>query len=535
MKNLSKITLFAALVLASLGWHACTSDWRDAELAEHTADYAFPLFNTDLFFKDLIVNVLNEENLTDTLIFNADNTMRLIYSGDVAEKRADSLFAFTVQDLPAPILDTLFYAPLPIQDSIEFTKAVASGGRIFVSARNYGSEDITYTFTIPQFTKNGVPFTWRDTVPKNTINFNVVASPPIPIDGYTLLLGPKNSIYCKYDARLPNGNRVLMTSPNPIFPGLAIAIQGFKFSYVEGYWKNQVYPLDQDTIDIDINAANLRGNITIKDPKVTVNVTNSFGFPTRGVLDLLRFYDKDGKAYDLQSQIAKDGIDFAYPPLTQVGKTAKSSFSFDGTNSNIAQIFNAQPVRMVYKMEGIANAEDDKTLIGFLTDSSFVRVGVTVDLLLEGSAQDFGADQTLPLDFGDFGSGSGSGNKLVDDIEDVEFKLVTENQMPVSTSLQIYFQNENGVTLDSLFQNGLTKIADAAEVNAQGFPAGTKRVETFIPMSKARFDVVRNAKQAFLKTFFTTTEDANGTAKTVKLLSTNSTKVKMGVRMRVKN
>jgi len=64
---------------------------------------------------------------------------------------------------------------------------------------------------------------------------------------------------------------------------------------------------------------------------------------------------------------------------------------------------------------------------------------------LEGSVRNFGAEQVMNLDFGEFGSLDSAG------VEEVEFKLVTENSAPITSNAQIFFRDENGNAIDSLF------------------------------------------------------------------------------------
>jgi hypothetical protein len=200
-------------------------------------------------------------------------------------------------------------------------------------------------------------------------------------------------------------------------------------------------------------------------------------------------------------------------------------FYFDDTNSNIEEIFNAQPVQMIYQVNGLANADDNQTLVGFLTDSSSVRMNVKVELLLEGQLKNFGADQTIALDFGDF-----AGETL---FEEAEFKLVTENTMGLSTNLQVYFRDASGNTIDSLFADGPKEVIQAAPVDPNtGINTGSTRTETFIPFTADRFERLRKeAKSAFLKTAFTSAQD--GTVP-VKVLTNQSAVVKMGARVKRK-
>ena len=83
--------------------------------------------------------------------------------------------------------------------------------------------------------------------------------------------------------------------------------------------------------------------------------------------------------------------------------------------------------------------------------------------------------------------------------------------------------------IDSLFTGGAKEIIRAAPIDANGVAIGVTRTEEFIPMSAERFDRIRLAKDAFLKTSFTTAE---GGDKFVKLLATDKIVVKMGLKVK---
>jgi hypothetical protein len=514
---------------------SCTKDkFTNAELASHNADYAFPLFTTDLAFKDLIVNVLDDSSNTDQLIFNADNTIRLTYSSEVASKKATELFDF-IKQLVVPIDNISSCYPLKAPNGVDFKKANIKGGSmIFGFVYGPTSQEISGTVTIDQMYRNSSAFTYDFVLPAHNLPTKTLFLPSIDMNGL-LLTSTNDSICLTYQARFADGTPTTIP-PSAVSPTAigGIYITNMEISYLEGFWGFQSYPLDLDTIDIDINQSNLRGDIKVRDPKVTITVTNSYGFPTRGKVKYLRFVKPNGELLELESSVISDtgGIDWAYPSfaLGEIGQTKYDSFSFDGSNSNIAEIFNSQPIKLIYEIEGIANAQNDTTLIGFITDSSTVSFGVKVDLLLDGSVKDFEADQTLDLDFGDYA------NLDKYKIDSVIFKLVTENKMPVETALQVYFQDENGGTLDSLFQSGLHVISKATSVDANGFPQGQERVESYIPMSYDRFDRVKNAKKAYLRTAFSTTPEpiVMGMPPFVKLTTDMATKVKMGLRIKLK-
>lgn len=517
--------LLPALLLGSLYTSCKKTGLDNADLAEHTAEYAFPLFSTTLNLKDLMFQVLNDTLSGDTIVVNQDNTMTLYYSGDVAEKPATDIFEFLKfpPNTPIPVLDTLYSFPFKVPDSVTIHRADVLTGQLYVLVNNALSDTVTGAFYIPQMSKNGVVFKH----PFKLAPGKGEISKEYDLAGYSLI-SQNNTLQFRYEAYLPDGTRVKLPDAPSGIPGVGLLLNNFTLSYVEGYWGYSEYPLTLDTIDIDINQTSLKGNVTVKDPKVTMTVANSWGFPTRGVVKYLSFIGKDGQEYKLESTVFNgDSIDFNYPSWAagEIGQTKYTYIVLDANNSNIVDIFNAQPTQLIYEVAGISNAERDPTITGFLTDKSTISLGVSVELVLEGTAKDFGAEQTLDLNFGDYGDIDTS------HIEEVEFKLVTENETPISSALQLYFLDENGAATDSLFRSEPQFIMQAAPIDANGNATGQQRTETFVPMDIDRFDRVRQSKQLLLRTFFTTANDGQTS---VKLLATQRSTIKMGLKVRTR-
>ncbi|MDO8368029.1 MAG: hypothetical protein Q7T20_14605 [Saprospiraceae bacterium] len=516
--------LALAITLGIALWSACKkSDFQDVELGDHTAEFAFPLFTSDLLLKDLLFSTLNDTLSGDTVFVNADNTMTLFYSGDVAEKPASDIFKFLENPLPIPLYDSVIINPISAPGGVTIRVADILSGNIGFVLNNTTPDTLSGYFEVPQMSLQGVSFKVSFVVPPN-VTWN---SGPLSLAGYHLE-SSNNTLTFKYFAYRPDGVRVRIPMPGG-FDVLAITF-GLKFTYVEGYWGFQWYQLTRDTIEIDINQTELKGDLKVKNPKVVMRISNSWGFPTRGQIKYLSFIGQQGEEIPLIStgvfeHDSFDYKDFAYPSwaLNEVGQTKYTDITLDSSNSNIADIFNSQPTRLIYEVDGISNAQLDPNLIGFITDKSTIKLQLRVELLLEGSIKNFGAEQVLNLDFGEFGSLDSA------DVEEVEFKLVTENGTPISSDVQIYFRDASGQYIDSLFLGGPKELIRAAPIDANGVASGITRTEEFIPMSAARFDNISKAKDAFLKTSFTT---ANGGETFVKLLATDKIVVKMGMKVK---
>ncbi len=520
-------TIFRAslcfLLLTGL-WSACKkNDFQDIDLADHSAEFAFPLFTTELFLKDLLGQVLNDSLSNDTLVVNPDGTMTLFYTGDVAEKKATDIFTF-FQNGFFPLTDSITTTVLQLPIGVTIKRADLNSGTLGFILTNQFGETLNGRFEVPQLTKNGEILTFPFSVPPTTGQAWV--SGPIDLTGYTLN-GSSNELTFIYYAYLADGTRVkILPNTSSGLSNVFVTFLNLKFSYFEGNFGYAAYPLTRDTIDIDINQTNLDGNVTVKNPKITIRIANSWGFPTRGIVRYLSFIGQNGEEYKLETTaFAQDSIiDFNYPALNEVGQTKYTDVYLDNTNSNIAQIFNSQPTKLVYDMGGISNALQTPDLVGFLTDSSNISLQIKVELDLEGSVQNFGSNQTLDLDFGDYSSLDTT------KIQDAEFKLVTENSTAISALLQLYFLDTDSVRIDSLFANGPQLLLRSAPIGADGKADGTTRTEHFIPMTAARFDRIRQAKQAFLQTSFTTGENGQ----VVKLIANDKAIVKMGLKVRTK-
>lgn len=520
MRKRLYLPLALAIVLGVAFWPACKkTDFENLELADHDAEFAFPLFSTELLLKDLLFTLQSDSLSDDTIFVNDDNTMTLFYTGDVAEKPATDIFKFLSGTKLIFMTDTVVNYPIDSPDGVSVRVADIKSGFVIFYVNNTTPDTIHGYVEFSSLSKGGVVFEHPFLVAPGTS----YVSDSVNLDGQHLE-ALNNNLSIRYFAYDPNNVRIRL----PDFPVALVA--GLEFTYVEGNWGFQWYKLTRDTIEIDINQTNLKGDLKIKNPKVTMRISNSWGFPTRGQVKYLSFIGQQGEEIPLMSQgvfehDSFDYKDFNYPSwqLGEIGQTKYTDVTLDHTNSNIADIFNSQPTRLIYEVDGISNAQHDPNLIGFITDKSTIKLQMRVELVLEGSVRNFGAEQTMNLDFGEFGSLDSA------NIKDVEFKLVTENGTPISSDVQIYFRDDAQNPIDSLFDGGPREVIKSAPINNDGIATGTTRTEEFIPMPAARFDRIRAAKDALLKTAFTTAEEGSTF---VKLLATNKIVVKMGVKVK---
>jgi hypothetical protein len=486
------------------------ADLEDVERSNYAAAYAVPLLNTSFSMNDLLENF--EENSVLTVL--PDGLLRLQYSGSVLTENADDVFDAinsTLAGIGGIIIeDNIQALPFSGPDGLVIDRMELKEGQMFWQLENCHDKPITATLTFPTVRLNGAPLTITRTIAayNGTGDCPSLNNALSPINLQNYVITPENdSIYVEYEAFDTDGVEIAPSSNN------SILILGLAFSYAEGYLGQIQHSSGVDRIDIDFFDNWIRGDVYFEDPIITFNFANSFGIPTRSVIEQFDIITVDGDTLPLESIYIEEGIDFPFPTLSEVGQTKSTDFVFNRDNSNIREVLGAGPIAIIYDVDAATNPDGNTDIRGFVTDSSFYEVRVDVDLPLYGSAINFSVRDTFDLNLGDF-----------DKVDYAEFKLVTENEMPVAIGIQGYFLDADGVILDSLYSES-TRVIAGAPVGLNGRPTGVQETVTYSDFPPARFALIKNAaKLEVVATFFTTTDGQQS----VQILGDQKVNVRLG-------
>jgi len=493
---------FVAAVL--LTFAACTNFevWEDLENVDREAEFAVPLVDTKVALQDLF----NDLGQYASIEVNGDGLLRFHYVGDTTVRLGIEVFDAVNEAIP-PILpvekpsNALYLEP---PDSIFVDFLVFKTGQLQYFFNNPHDVPLEVTLTLPQITKNGQPLQRTLNVPPNS---------PIPLQTFDLkgyALQPQNdSIYINYEAKRPDGTLDTL----PLFP---ITTKNIGFLYAEGLLGRQVFDNAIDTIDIDFYDNWTQGEVYFEEPKVTIRVDNSFGVPTQANVDVFKVVTVRGDTLELESPFIEDGFDFDYPRLGEQGTVRQTNFVFDKNNSNIDELLGEGPVGLIYDIDAVTNPSGASDIPGFITDTSYFSYFLDVELPLYGRAKNFQVRDTTEVNFSDY-----------EDVQDVEFKLVTENELGLNVELQGYFLDAKGEVLDSLFTQESTVI-EAAPVDAQGFVIQPVKKTTFSTLMAERFERVKQASSLVLQTTFSTFEEGT---KSVRVLADQEVTVRIGMKI----
>ncbi len=504
-------SLFALLLGSiALSFWACNplDNYAGIDRGNLDAEFAVPIGQMELKMQDLL-----EGKNPDQITVDADGLIRLHYQGDLLTRTSEQIFDAIETSLafPIPIDSTPFLLPLSAPDGLEIYRLDLRSGTMQFTTVNTTGDFIQLHIELPQVLDENMQVVKLDYLVPD-LGGTPWFSDIIDMTNYTID-APSSEVYVEYTATLLSSGDSLELAP------FLIQLSQVEFSYAEGYFANQLHDNGLDTIDIDLFDTWLEGDVYFEDPLIHIFVYNSFGVPTRSIVQVFEVHTALGQILPLESPYIDNGIDFEYPDINHVGETAVTHFIFDKGNSNIDDILGSEPTQLVYEVDAITNPDNDTAIVGYITDSSQYTVTVAVELPLYGTASNFKVRDTLDWDA-----------SALANAQEMELKIITDNGFPLEAKMDLLFLDEQNQVIATVFDKPELLMA-AAPVNADGFPTDVEQTVTLIPLSG---DLLANARQAdkiaLLLSFSTSMQD--GSQPPVKITDEQEMNIKLGLKFK---
>lgn len=502
-------------LLFILGWSAISCDsfsnLEDIQTPPYEAEFAFPLVNSSIAVQDVLEEL---DNLATLILVDSAGLLHFIYQGELLTRTSEEIFGNISAALPPliPVLGNSMPIPLVLPNGTDLDRVDLKSGNFIFYAENPNPQPVNVLITIPELLRDGQPFSIPFSIPAYSGSgarpSATNAPAPASLQGYSFR--PEgDTIHIQVKA-LASGN-VQVNLQNTV-----VQFNQLAFSYAEGFLGKLVYEGEQDTVSIDFfETQYIQGDIRFADPRVSFHFENSLGIPTRAVVNAFDVFTVKGGKLQVESPVIQTGIGFPYPSLNEVGQTKTSTFVFTKANSNIDVLLNSGPTAVAYDVDAITHPDGNTAIRGFVTDKSFYRIQMEIDLPLEGQVDQFAAERVFNIDLAD-----------LQDAQKVEFKMVADNFIPLDLDLQAYFLDENQAVLDSLLPKRERLIQGAA------FPPSQAQTSTFfIPFEGARLQQVLKAKKLRVDAFFST--DSNK-GRNIRIQSSQTLHFRLGARATVK-
>ncbi|MBL7813634.1 MAG: hypothetical protein JNL70_01425 [Saprospiraceae bacterium] len=498
MGKINLFLLFTA-VLSAVLFSNCRLNPIDDIKTDIDQEWALPIIDTEKSFGDII----NGFDPKAFLQIGTDSTVILRYKGNFIAQSSLDIFA-NFRNVAFPVTDSIMSVPFSLPSGVYIDYVNVKKGTL-----RWGlappTEPLNVTIYIPQLTKNGVPFS-------RNFNHTSITLDTLEMAGWQLA-AKNDSIFIHTIARkISNGQPVNLKN------GAVYQIQNFEFAFAKGYFGQSVFDGPQDSIKIDFFDKWKNGSVRFDNPRMIVTLDNSFGVPVRSIMRQGEVVTLNGQRLTLQSPLTA-GIDINYPSINEIGKTKRTVVVFDKTNSNIAEIMSSNPVGIQYDIDGLTNPDNNTGITGFMTDSSKFELQVEVEVPMIGKAQNFEVNDTFDINLAQ-----------ATDVTQAEFKVVTDNGMPIDLSLQGYFATANGTVIDSMY-TAKSPILRGASVNSSGLPINVVTTENFIKIDADKLKKIKYATKLIIRYAFSTTSSA---AVPVRLTSTQKVRVRIGVKFGLK-
>jgi len=498
--------------------YGCSNQIEDLSRVDETrynAAYAVPIIDSEVTLNELIGDISDQVSIS----VDPDGLLRFRYSGEVPAVGSDVIFG-RLEDIARgvflPITMNRQAAPFGGAGDIDIDELRIKGGLLTYNLPNPYDRPVTINLRIPDAKLDGEPFSVTADLPAfdGMGDVPVFANPDAAVDltGYIITL-PNDSLYFEYDIIDDNGNALAPPTST------VVNITNLRFSYMEGYLGMDNYPGGRDTIEVDFFDSYLEGEVSFLDPTITMTLVNTFGVPALAEVAALEVIDVNGNVIPITGEAVTEGFRFNYP--REPGEISTTTFVFDTTNSNIAEVLSARPVALDYEINAIINPDADETIVGFLTDSSTYSAEVDVEIPLVGSARDFTVRDTFPLDImGRF-----------EQVISVDFRLTTRNELPLGMILEGTFIDSLGNALADL-TDGELRLLQAAPIDREGYSTAAAEETNDITFAGDRLEAIRKANRLVITLDISSTD---GGTPFVRVTDDQMIQVLLGAIVRVEN
>jgi len=291
----------------------------------------------------------------------------------------------------------------------------------------------------------------------------------------------------------------------------------FDFDYVQGFFGGSSAPLVGDVITIEVFNKWLSGGLTFDDPKFNFQVENSFGFPVRMLVNEIVITTISGNQFQLAGTAVDEGVAFNFPSLDEVGEIAITDFNYDNSNTNIGELFNEKAASVFYDVVGVANSASDPMVVGFLTDDSYYKIKVAVEIPLLCKLNDLKLTDTFDLDLTEY-----------NEFNSAEFKMITQNAFPFNIDLEVDLLDDAGNSLGKLLPDG-SVFLESATLLQEGQVQPQDALTTYIPIKDQLAEAVKKTKKIAVVSTFSNNEITPD--ESFWILSTYGVDFKLGIKV----
>jgi hypothetical protein len=492
----SRLFLFAMMLSAVV---SCVKKLDPDKIAQGSWDpnFAVPLVKSNFTVYDILAKTDPDELI---VIDPQSGLLALTYKGE-----AYSFDASDIIDLPSRTFSVSYAATadvnLPIGTSFsgsqqasfeeefayqpangeELHEILLMGGNLNIQLETDLQHDVQVTLTFPYLTNNGIPFS-LDMPLIYSGGAWTSATQNINLNNYLMDFSLNGTSFNEFAVQFQfnvQGTGNALVGNESISANLTLS--QLEFNYITGYFGQQTVGLDGDSIFIRIFDNAQDGYFELTNPRLLLNITNSFGFPVEfDLIELKTINAQTGQQYPMTG--FPNPITINHPSV--MGNSTETELIFDKDNTtNITNVISPTPRYLNFEFEATSNPQGPPQSLNFITHDAALAVEADLELTLEGLAYGFNLIDTADFSF----------SEDVDEVEWVKLRVYTKNGFPLNVNTRLVMLNEFYMPIDSvLFDNPETILS--GQIDANGRVISPTEKFSDIVFGKGRIDNLKNAK-----------------------------------------
>ena len=404
---------------------------------------------------------------------------------------------FPAQDLIDYTEEVLF------ETDFELSRIVVDTGVLYMQAISTVEEPVILEYEIPSATKANQNLLLAGTLPSSPPNGTSLYNDSKNIRDYSVNLNGinfdpnvKNTFFAQLRARIDSsGNMVFISLEDSIY--LTTGIQGLMPSKIEGWLGRDTISTDDEQLPLFLFEDIDGGSFNLAAARIRMELINHFGADMQFVLTDVRTENQAsgqmasmnwtglGQALNLPSAL-DDAPNFQ--PIAH-----SESWQLDESNSNLNELFNIQPDRLIYDLDLFINPSGIADPSGFAYRHHPIEAWMHVEIPLLLSL-----DGLLLIDTSGFRYSDIDPN---DRLIGGTLRLFADNFMPIEAEVDLIAIDSLGTPLDTLL--GTEKIR-AALLNADDRVESSLRTVIEYPLDDRAIEQLKKADRMVFKGRYST-------------------------------
>lgn len=453
------------------------------------------------------------------------------------------------------VIDQVRLVPFAANIDVDFRDAIIRSGEIYFEIFSSLQDSIYITYTVPnvQLPGTNTPFVIDTVIPPAPPNGFASMSKVYPVDGYEFTFngyGIEDEVdgFPDYEGSQPGvdpdrlnayvtvlqariqytGIKKTLSLDDTVYANAQV--RDLKPEIAYGFMNNKTVDVGPSTINFDLFKKIKSGALDLEDVNFEIEVDNGIGANAVARFNQIQGENANGDKINLNFFGGNDSMSIASAvelgtPFNFTGSVQHtvSSRVLTPDTSNIDLFVENLPTKILYDAEVELNAGQSKpadaAIIANPPNFVYYEDDIKANLNMEVPLSVI-TDSLVLVDTLDFDINTPSNNE----VKSGSFSLLIDNGFPFDATTSIYFLDDAGVLIDSLW---VDETILRANVDGDGRVSSSTKTEIKFEITESKMEIIKNAAFLYVKAGFHTFDLTDSQKKFYKIYSNYAFGVKL--------